>query len=152
MPAASLQREDWVLLVLRAAHDNGLTAVKLQKTLFLLGEYRKKEVGRAFYQFRPYHYGPFCAEIYHDADSLALRDLVALDMSRGQSMRRYVLTEEGRKAAARAAKRAPEKALAYLQDVVEWAQPLPFNVLVRAVYDAFPKMRENSIFSEENED
>lgn len=136
----------WILLALECADGHSLTAVKLQKTLFLLGARRKREVGSDFYHFRPYHYGPFSVEIYHDADALSGRGFLRLDTFYGQAMRRYVLTPLGEKTAKQLAKAVSPKALAYLSEVVAWAQPLPFNALVRQVYEQFPKMRRNSIF------
>src|SRR5439155_6656754 len=52
-------RSAWVLLALLAAEGHSLTPVQLQKCLFLLGSRRPKDVGRDFYHFRPYDYGPF---------------------------------------------------------------------------------------------
>jgi hypothetical protein len=142
------ERSDWILLALLAANGHRLTAVKLQKTLFLLGERRRREVGNDYYVFRPYHYGPFDADVYHDADELEAKGLIQVDRSQGRALRRYVLTDRGRRVAHTVAKCRSEKAQTYLARVVEWAQPLPFNVLLRAIYDEFPKMRANSIFEE----
>jgi uncharacterized protein YwgA len=141
-------RSDWILLALLAANGNMLTAVKLQKTLFVLGERRPRDVGDDYYVFQPYHYGPFDAAVYHDADELENDGLIEVDRSQGRALRRYVLTDGGRRAAQKAAKHQSRKAQTYLAQVVEWAQPLPFNMLVRAIYDAFPAMRANSIFEE----
>lgn len=145
---APLQRSEWLLLALRSARRHRLTAVKLQKSLFVLGARRAKDVGDDYYRFRPYHYGPFCADIYHDADSLSVQGFLELDTSRGQSLREYVLTEEGERAADASRRRVPNAAREYLEAVVAWAQPLPFDELVRAVYEAFPETRVNSIFRE----
>ena len=143
-----LDRRDWILLALLASAEHKLTAVKLQKTLFLLGARRRTEVGNDFYEFRPYHYGPFDANVYHDADLLRDEGLIEVDRSQGRSLRRYKLTEAGEVAAERAVQRRPGNAQAYLTNVVTWAEPLPFNALVRAIYDEFPEMRANSIFEE----
>lgn len=143
-----LERRDWILLALRAAERQRLTAVKLQKALFLLGERRSREVGDDYYEFRPYHYGPFDADVYHDADELEADGLIEVDWSMGRALRQYVLTEDGARAARTAAARCSENAEGYLRRVVEWIQPLPFNVLVRAIYNEFPDMRSNSIFED----
>ena len=142
------KRSDWILLALLAAAGHELTAVKLQKTLFLLGERRKRSVGSDYYVFRPYHYGPFDADVYHDADWLEQDGLIKVNRSHGRSLRTYSLTDRGLGAAGNAAKRCTPKARTYLTQVVEWAQPLPFDVLVRAIYEEFPDMRANSIFDQ----
>jgi hypothetical protein len=146
--AGERKRSDWILLALLVAERRCLTAVKLQKTLFLLGERRRSELGDGYYQFRPYHYGPFDAEVYRDADALEASGLIEVDRSQGRSLRRYLLTDQGEAAATAAANHQSVAAKTYLTDVVSWAQPLPFNVLVRAIYDEFPEMRANSIFEE----
>lgn len=150
--ASAPPRHDWILHALAAASNHRLTALRLQKTLFLLGRRRPKAVGRQFYRFRPYHYGPFAADIYHDADELVAQGFLALDLSRGQRMRHFALTEAGAAAAEERSARAPTDALEYLEAVVTWSEQLPFNVLVRAVYDEFPEMRANSIFRDPGEE
>ena len=117
--------------------------------MFLLGERRKRELTGGFYSFRPYHYGPFAADVYHDADILESNGLIEVDTSQGRSLRRYVLTSAGLQAARKAATHRPKKGVDYLARVVAWAQPLPFNLLVRAIYEEFPTMRANSIFEEQ---
>lgn len=151
MTRHNAHRSDWILLALLSAQAHRLTAVKLQKTLFLLGERRSRSVGADYYDFQPYHYGPFDAQIYHDASLMATEGLIDIDTSQGQRLRRYALTEAGERAAHAAAKRQPKAGVSYLREVVAWAQPLPFNVLVRAIYDAYPQMRVNSIFKERSE-
>ncbi|HTS88698.1 MAG TPA: hypothetical protein VMG41_09420 [Gemmatimonadales bacterium] len=140
-----LEPRDWLLLALERSRS-GLTPVQLQKVLFLLGERKKATVHPGFYRFEPYNYGPFCRQIYNDADLFALTDFISVDYSRGNSLRRYQLTPEGQQAAQHIATRAPQDGLAYLNDVVRWAQSLPFNDLVRAIYEAYPAMRAKSVF------
>jgi len=136
----------WVLLALLHAKHHALTPVQLQKSLFLLGKRRPKDVGKAFYHFRAYDYGPFDVAVYNDADLLVADGLVAVNTRGGRSLRYYHLTDDGVAEAKRLARSAPEKALAYLAEVVPWAQQLSFNELVRAVYAEYPEMRENSVF------
>jgi hypothetical protein len=145
-PKDILDRSEWILLALNAAEKKRLSPVQLQKILFLLGDRRPESVGSNFYAFRPYHYGPFDADVYHDADALAARKLVLLDEAKGRTWRAYVLTRIGQKNAELLEQRAPRKTVLYLRKLVEWAEPLPFESLVRAIYDAYPKMRANSIF------
>ena len=64
-----MDRKYWTLLALGAAEGKALTPVKLQKTLFLLGQVFPKM--EDFYNFVPYDYGPFNASIYEDAKILA---------------------------------------------------------------------------------
>jgi len=137
----------WVLLALCAAERHSLTPVQLQKSLFLLGKRRSSDVGKPFYHFRAYDYGPFDVAVYADADGLAAEGLVSVDRSMGRSLRRFVLTADGEAEAKRLAAAVPEGAVAYLRKVVPWAQSLSFNELVRAIYEAYPETRANSVFN-----
>jgi hypothetical protein len=138
-------RINWLLLALSAARDCSLTAVQLQKILFVFGE-RRGIGAEQYYSFQPYHYGPFDAEVYSDAEYLQSHGLLTIDASQGRSLRKYCLTPEG-KAAASQLKEAPYAgSLGFMRKVVAWAQALSFNQLVRSVYEAFPEMRENSVF------
>lgn len=146
--SADVQKPDgrarWVLLALADAGAAGLTPVQLQKALFLLGRRRAADVGAGFYQFEPYHYGPFDAAVYHDAESLAANGLIVIDANGGRRLRRYTLTAAGLQAVAAAI--VPPSARAYVRDVVPWVQRLSFSELVRAVYEAYPEMRARSVF------
>src|SRR5256885_12661208 len=88
----AMRRSRWVLLALLAAEGHSLNPVQLQKSLFLLGKRRPREVGKGFYHFRAYDYGPFDLAVYTDADELAEQGLVTIDRSMGQSLRRFALT------------------------------------------------------------
>lgn len=146
MSPASTDRKAWIIVALAKAGEGGLTAVQLQKVLFLLGERRKPSVGKAFYKFKPYNYGPFSQEVYNDADLMAFDGLVELDASRGRSRRTYHLTEAGKGLAKKLAKELPEAGVTYLAETVAWAQRLSFEELVRAIYEAYPDMQKNSVF------
>jgi len=136
----------WVLLALLAARHHALTPVQLQKSLFLLGRRRPKDVGKGFYNFRPYDYGPFDVAVYTDADHLVAEGLVAVNASEGRSLRRYYLTPKGKTEAEHLAPTVAAGAMQYLRAVVPWSQKLSFNELVRAIYEAYPDMRQNSVF------
>jgi uncharacterized protein len=139
-------RARWLIAALQAAGDKGLTAVQLQKSLFVLGRRRPKEVGTPYYDFQPYDYGPFDASVYNDADYLASHGYVTVDGSRGNSLRTFHLTEMGKAEAAALLPTLATPAVALVNQVVPWAQRLSFEELVRSVYEAFPEMRAKSVF------
>lgn len=143
----TLQRSQWLLLALRAS-SGGLTPVQLQKVLFLLSKSRPDAVGSGFYRFDPYNYGPFSRDVFAEAEYMAAHGQVEVDESRGRSLRRYRLTPVGQKLAEVAAQHAPAKGVEYLTRAVPYVQSLSFNDLVRAIYQAFPEMRENSVFQD----
>lgn len=143
-----LARQDWMLLALAAAGPEGLSPVQIQKSLFLLGKAFPKETGgSSFYRFKPYNYGPFCVDVYTDAERLSEEGLVAISARGGTWSRRYSLTGNG-EGRVRSINESgmPAKPVEYLGRVVEWAQKLSFEQLVRAIYDKFPDQRANSVF------
>lgn len=142
----SVDRSDWLLLALAAAPDHSLTPVQLQKSLFLLGDRRSAAVKPEFYDFAPYDYGPFCRDVYDDADRLSEEGLLRVENEGGRNRRRYVLTVEGERRVKTITTAAPEDGAAYLARVVQWATSLSFGDLVRAIYDAYPNMRARSVF------
>jgi hypothetical protein len=89
--------KDWTLLVIAAAKPKPIQPVYLQKTLYLLEQrlsLKKLQVKR-FYQFEPYDYGPFCPDIYSDAEDLMAQGLVHVDRPASQSYRFYSMTDLG---------------------------------------------------------
>ncbi len=141
----ALKREDWALLAIAAADGAPLEPVQLQKALFLLGKEMPKAVGRGYYHFTPYNYGPFDQGVYADAEVLAARGLVSIDTPRRWAV--YAATAEGLRRAAELSGQVAD-AWGYLRKVVAWARGLTFQQLVRAIYAAYPDQRANSVFRE----
>jgi hypothetical protein len=141
-----MKRQDWTLLAISFANGRGLSAVQLQKVLFLLERDVPKEIGNGFYKFVAYNYGPFDSAIYKDADWLSLQNLVSISKPTGRYTV-YNVTPEGAKRAKELENQAPPRALKHLQNVVAWVQGLSFAELVRAIYARYPDMKANSVFS-----
>ncbi len=142
-----MNRRDWLLLAVAAAEDEGLDPVQLQKSLFLLGEKRKQEVG-PFYEFEPHNYGPFSKDIYAHATALVDNGYLTKEKQPSYSWSIIRITEQGRRAARTLRREAPEEALAYLERAVDWVKGQSFYDLVRSIYRHFPEYRTNSIFRE----
>ena len=141
-----MKRSDWTLLALAAGNGRPLSPVQLQKVLFLLGE--KGKVGRGYYQFRPYNFGPFSPDIYVDAESLERMGLARIDRAEpGRPWAVYAATPEGISAAEKL-DGLDRSTRQYVKALVEWAKGLSFQQLVSAVYREFPDQRVNSIFVE----
>lgn len=140
-----MERKYWTLLAVAAANGEPVTPVQLQKSLFVLGEEMRAEVAPNFYEFAPYDYGPFCADVYSDADELAAEGLVELLPSTNGRWTNYRATAAGLAHAGRIVSTTP-RAASYLKEVVAWTRSLSFSDLVRAIYAKFPKMRANSVF------
>lgn len=140
-----MNRKDWTLLAITAAKMKGLSPVQLQKTLFLLGREMGPAVGSNFYDFKPYHYGPFDRSVYTDAEQLAKAGEVEITQRPGENWNSYVATRDGEVRASWLAREAPAAA-EYLDELVNWVQHQSFQSLVTAIYAEYPEMRANSVF------
>jgi hypothetical protein len=138
-------RADWTMLAISFATGDGLSPVQLQKVLFLLGKELPNEVGRDFYEFIPYNYGPFDRSVYDDARALASQGLASKNDS-SQGFWSYSATPAGLDHADKVKRSASQKAVSYLEKIVPWAQSRSFASLVRAIYQKYPEYRENSVF------
>lgn len=140
-----LERKHWLLLVVHAAGQKGLTPVRLQKSLFLLGRAFAKDLGSSFYKFVPYNYGPFDVTIYTDAQSLQKDGTIEIRRD-ARRWPEYYVTPSGAQLADKLRQKVPAKITKYLESVVQWTQSQTFPELVRAIYEAYPKFREHSVF------
>lgn len=141
-----MEKKDFLLLVVAAGEGQPLNPVQLQKTLFLIERANLPETPKPFYEFEPYHYGPFDKEIYIDADLLGMEGLVARVSSVRGAWTDTVITAEGTKRATSLGKNLSSSSAKFIADVVRWAQPLSFGDLVGTVYKFFPEYRVNSVF------
>jgi DNA-binding PadR family transcriptional regulator len=137
-----------VLVAIAAAGGEPVAPVQLQKSLFLLGKELPGEVGADFFKFKPYHFGPFSATIYQDAERLEAAGLVRIDREEpGRSWALYMATQAGLDVAAAVAKTKSQRAVQYLRAAVQWARGLSFTELVSAIYRRYPEQRVNSVFN-----
>jgi hypothetical protein len=143
-----MKRQDWLLLVVDAARDKRMSPVQLQKTLFLLGQAAPKWVGRGFYKFIPYDYGPFDATIYDDARGLATQGMLEIIRLPGETWHTYSCTPNGQDRAQGLREDMKPERLEYVNRLVSWVKDLSFNDLLRAVYKAYPRYAENSVFQD----
>ena len=142
----AVKREDWTLLVLAAAGGEPLEPVALQKALFLVAKNVPADERRRFYKFRAYDYGPFCANVYSDAEELQAIGLAEIECPTMARHRHYRATPEGIDRANTLRTELRPETTAYLDRMVPWVRSMPFQDLVRAIYKAYPEMRANSVF------
>jgi hypothetical protein len=141
-----MTKRDWTLLAIAAAEGEPLTPVQLQKALFLLGKMKPGSVGRHYYKFIPYNYGPFDGSIYRDAESLAGDGYVAIQPSQQGKWVQYAATARGSLIAKQLEAAADPSAADYLRRVVVWVRSLSFQDLVKAIYTHYPEYKANSVF------
>jgi hypothetical protein len=140
-----MDRKDFVLMVVAAGEDTPLTPVQLQKSLFLI-EKNLPSVPDHFYEFEPYHYGPFDADVYSDADTLEGEGLLLSMRSSKGTWTDRMITPSGLRRAEEVEEGLPENVRKYIHDVVKWAQSLTFTDLVRSIYTQYPNYKQNSVF------
>ncbi len=143
-----ISAKDWTLLAIGAAKGLSLTPAQLQKALFMLArnldDAQRRTAG--FYAFAPYDYGPFNADVYRDAQVLQQEGLIAIEPADGVTYRRYSATPSGLERCHQLRVSLQPTVAEYLDGVVEWVRSLSFSALVRAIYQAYPEMKANSVF------
>jgi uncharacterized protein len=142
-----LRRDEIALVVLSLAEGALFTPVQIQKALFLASD----KVADAFrrdsrYDFQPYDYGPFDAGVYSDVERLESQGLVQINQQPGSRWRTYAATERGMAEGRRLARQLTDEQHAILGRIATLVRSLSFNDLVSAIYRAYPRMRERSVF------
>ena len=141
-----MERRDLLLVVLAAAKGASLTPVQLQKSLFLLSESSMPEKPEPFYEFEPYHYGPFAIEIYDDVNSLVASGSAAAIPAVAAHWNTFAATPTGQAVAARIRPQLSDESHALIEKTVEFVRSRSFSELVKVIYAHFPHYRENSVF------
>jgi len=145
--AVMTTRQDWLLMALARRDGQPMTPAQIQKAMFLMSAEASEFVGRGFYNFIPYNYGPFDADVYHDLDALTTQGLVTSAPWPGRGWKMYAVTAAGLVAASKVKRSANANGVAFLEKVVDWVSSLSFPQLVRAIYAKYPKYKANSVFT-----
>jgi hypothetical protein len=145
----AVQPGDWLLalLALRDA-QRPLDPVRLQKSLFLLREEGGLSPAEA-YRFEPYDYGPFSGTIYRDLGELLDGGLAKEQPVEGYNWSRYLITAAGMhraRALVERFDRSHQAVLIQLAAIKNELLDLPFDALLRRVYDSHPDYARNSVF------
>lgn len=139
-----MNRGDLVLAALAAAGQSAsFRPVQVQKLFFLIDQEIPTLVDGPHFDFRPYDYGPFDSEVYSELGHLKQEGLVLVSQGYYRS---YSLTQEGFEKGSAALKSLKQSARVYIQRASAWVLSLSFSQLVTAIYDAYPKMKANSVF------
>lgn len=140
-------RKEWLLMALAHRRGDPMTPAQIQKAMFLMSAEASEFVGRGFYDFVPYNYGPFDARVYHDLDDLVEHGLVTSSHSAGRSWKVYAVTPFGLTEAADSRQQANARGVRYLEKVVDWVSSMTFPQLVRSIYAKYPQYKANSVFT-----
>jgi len=119
------------------------TPVQVQKILFLLDKKLNESVGGPYFNFEPYHYGPFDKNVYKELDKLtATNDLIV----RSTRLKYYAVTPQGYEKGIQALNNYAEKERNYIKEICTFVKSLSFEKLLKAIYNEYPEMKANSIF------
>ena len=140
----ALNRKDWLFSAIAQAGERGLSPIQIQKAMFLLRMEASEAVGRQFYAFTPYNYGPFSSSIYGDVDLLVASGYVR-ETNLGHYSR-YLVTDSGRDRAASLLGQMPGDAREYLSNMIIWILSVDFTQLLRSIYAKYPDYARNSVF------
>ena len=141
-----MNRTDVLLATLAAAEGRPFTPVQLQKAMFLLSRNAPHLVDEgANFQFVAYDYGPFDSAVYSEAQNLEQHGLASIQQSSSR-FRTYAATAHGQELGQQILAAMPEDARRYVTEVANWVRSMSFAALVKSIYEAYPEMRENSIF------
>jgi uncharacterized protein YwgA len=139
---------DWLLIALAASKRGRLTPVQVQKTLFLFGRGAPDHVGKEFYEFQPYDYGPFSETIYRDLGALAESGAIVMEPAPHGRWQVYTITAEGERRGEQAMNELDPKLADYAKRVVDWVTSKSFPDLVRAIYARYPEFKARSVFND----
>ena len=140
-------RQELVLAALAAGESNSeLSPVQAQKLFFLIDQNVSASIGGQQYNFQAYDYGPFDSAVYSDLDWLALPQEGMIEITRSGRYRPYRLTDQGRQFGVEKLAQIDAGASDYFGRAKDWVKSLSFQGLVKAIYQAYPAMRANSIF------
>lgn len=145
-PRPCMDRDKYILAVMSVSKGQEYTPVQLQKLFFLLDENISDEFGGQFFNFEPYHYGPFDKDVYTELEALKSNKL--LDIHFGfNNLKKYKLSEEGQKKGEELFGKLSERSKNYIKKVEHFVITLSFDQLIRSIYAEYPKMKAKSIFS-----
>ncbi len=139
-----MKRKNITLLMLATAKGKSFTPVQIQKAMFLISEEIPALFDEEHYCFEPYDYGPFDKAVYEDIRILEEEGL-AIRCSNGR-WNIYQSSEKVLKCAEDLLKSVHKEMADYINSVSEFVRSLNFAQLVSAIYEAYPEMKENSIF------
>lgn len=141
-----MDQRDIILAGLAPAKGAAHTPVQVQKLFFLLEKNIPEVYGGPLFDFNPYNYGPFDSSVYQILESLESEGLV--DINFQNNWKTYTLTVPGQIEAEKIFNELPSTAKEFIREISDFVRSLSFTQLVRAIYKAYPEMKQNSVFQD----
>ncbi|MCH8035154.1 MAG: hypothetical protein IH950_15545 [Bacteroidetes bacterium] len=142
-----MTQKQLILAALSVSESTEYTPVQVQKLFFLIDRNVGNQiVGGPFFNFVPYHYGPFDKEVYNQLKELSETGDVSIEMNQGDGMRKYKLTEEGIVKGKQWRESLDDSITTYIAELNSFVIGIGFTDLVASIYQQYPEMKVNSIF------
>jgi hypothetical protein len=142
-----MNRQELLLAVLAAGRGRAFQPAQIQKAIFLIDTNLPHLVHTSpRFNFVPYNYGPFDRNVYVEAEHLEKEGAAVIASVPNGRWMTYAASDAGLKRGEQILSRLNLKSRQYIESVVEWVLAQSFGSLVKSIYDAYPNMRENSIF------
>jgi len=97
---------------------------------------------RRFYQFVPYHYGPFAKELYDDLERLKADGLVTVDNDTNEDKTKITLADPAKAEAALS--ELPDDLKEDVASILDAYGDLDHNALLKTVYEKYPAYAKKS--------
>lgn len=143
-----MDKKSLILATLASAGDSKYTPVQIQKIFFLIDRQLGKKIGGPFFNFKPYHYGPFDKDLYNQLQELTKEGLVQTNLNPLNSLTKFSLTETGRLKGQKELRRISSKERDFIVTLNAYVRSMTFSQLVASIYKAYPEMKKNSIFTD----
>jgi hypothetical protein len=141
-----MNRRDLVLVLLAASGGRPYSPAQLQKSIFLISRNMPRLVRGPAFNFVAYDYGPFDSDVYSEAEALRQAGEAVIAPSGIGRWNTYAASDTGLTRGRNLIAALDPPARTYLEQISTWVRAQSFSGLVKSIYDAYPEMRENSIF------
>ena len=138
-----MKRTDLLLKIIVAAEGEPVTPVQLQKVAFLVGMRFSSELPTDYYDFQPFHYGPFCLDLYRDAEALERQGLILITVNQRGGWKEFSASYKSATADLRS---IPDHVSDFICAKLRWAREVGFQELVGTIYSEYPAFRVNGVF------
>ena len=137
-------REDLLTAAFAAAGPGAaFDPIRVQKLLFLIDREVSERIGGPFFDFRPYHYGPFDRTIYDVIGRLVASGDARVDSS--GLYPRYLLADPGHRRGTAVLASFPEEVADYFGRAARWVRMIPYRRMLAAICQQYPEMAVNSV-------
>jgi hypothetical protein len=146
-PVLFTSRQKLLLLFLSVDEDK-LDPIRIQKGMFIFGQEAPKDwiPPTERYKFVPYNFGPCSFELYDDLSLLEVLGFLNSEIIPGKSWNYYSLTKKGKGIIPEIMKSFPREAYEFMIQIRQFLKKVTFEILLKAVYKAYPKYAEKSVF------